>query len=75
MEQKKFEKILSILYPDIKIVNYELWERFETNYNGDFITPINSAIFVEVIGESKSGLDMSEDLSRITGFEVTVDKI
>jgi hypothetical protein len=75
MEQKKFEKILNILYPDIKIVSYGLWDKFTMNDDGEFTKPINPTIFVEVMGESKSGLDMSDDLSRITGFDIIVDKI
>lgn len=75
MEQKKFEKVLHTLYPDLKIVNYSLFERFEVDDNGEFTNKITPAIFVEVKGEFESiGVSIGEDISRMTGIEVVVDK-
>jgi hypothetical protein len=50
MEQKKFEKILNSLYPDLKIVDYALFERFEVSEDGGFTNKITPAIFVTVKG-------------------------
>ena len=75
MEQKKFEKVLHTLYSDLKIVNYSLFERFEVDDNGEFTNKITPAIFVEVKGEFESiGVSIGEDISRMTGIEVVVDK-
>jgi len=75
MEQKKFEKILHTLYPDLKIVNYSLFERYEIGVDGKFDNKIRPAIFVEVKGKFESiGVSIGEDISRMTGIEVVVDK-
>jgi hypothetical protein len=75
MEQKKFEKILHTLYPDLKIVNYSLLERYDIGDDGEFNNKINPAIFVEVVGKSDSyGFSISEDIRRMTGIEVVIDK-
>ena len=75
MEQKKFEKILHSLYPDLEIMEYSLFERFEVDDNGEFTNKITPAIFVEVKGKFESiGVSIGEDISRMTGIEVVVDK-
>ena len=75
MEQKKFEKVLNILYPNLKVTDYQLWDRFTVNENGEFVKPNAPAIFVEVKGEFESiGVSIGEDISRMTGIEVVVDK-
>jgi hypothetical protein len=75
MEQKKFEKILNILYPNLKVTNYKLFERFEVNSNGEFTENISPAIFVEVKGKTENyGISIGDDMSRMIGFEVVVDK-
>jgi hypothetical protein len=75
MEQKKFEKILNSLYPDLKIVDYALFERFEVSEDGGFTNKITPAIFVTVKGDFESiGVNIGEDVSRMTGIEVVIDK-
>jgi len=75
MEQKKFEKILHLLYPDLEIVDYTLFERYDIGEDGKFDNKITSAIFVVVKGKFESaGVSISEDISRMTGIEVVVDK-
>jgi hypothetical protein len=75
MEQKKFEKILHSLYPNLTITNYKLWERYEVDDDGKFIIPNKPAIFVEVKGEYENvGVSIGEDISRMTGLEVIIDK-
>jgi hypothetical protein len=72
MEQKKFEKVLHILYPDLKIVKYSLFERYELGEDGKFDN-IRPVIFAEVIGKSDNK-NIGEDITRMTGIEVVVDK-
>ncbi len=75
MEQKKFEKILHSLYPDLEIMGYSLFERFEVDDNGEFTNKMTPAIFVEVKGKFESvSVSIGEDISRMTGIEVVVDK-
>lgn len=75
MEQKRFEKILHSLYPDLKVVDYDLFERYDVGEDGLFENKITSAIFVTVKGEFESaGVSIGEDVSRMTGIEVVVDK-
>lgn len=75
MEQKKFEKILHSLYPDLEVVDYTLFERYDVGEDGKFENKITSAIFVAVKGKFESaGVSIGEDISRMTGIEVVVDK-
>jgi hypothetical protein len=75
MEQKKFEKILNLLYPDLKVMDYALFERYDVGEDGKFENKISSAIFVVVKGKFESiGVSISEDITRMTGIEVVVDK-
>jgi hypothetical protein len=75
MEQKRFEKILHSLYPDLKVVDYALFERYDVGEDGLFENKITSAIFVVVKGKfESSGVSIGEDISRMTGIEVVVDK-
>jgi len=75
MKQKKFEKILHTLYPDLKVVDYTLFERYDVGEDGGFTNKITPAIFVEVSGKFESaGVSIGEDISRMTGIEVVVDK-
>jgi hypothetical protein len=75
MEQKTFEKILHILYPNLKITNYKLFERFEVDDNGTFTDKISPAIFVEVIGKTENyNISIGDEMSKWTGLEVVVDK-
>jgi len=75
MEQKKFEKILNLLYPDLKVMDYALFERYDVGEDGKFENKITSAIFVVVKGKFESiGVSISEDITRMTGIEVVVDK-
>jgi len=75
MEQKRFEKILNSLYPNLKVTSYQLWDRFTVDDNGEFKEPQSPGIFVEVAGEfESSGVSIGEDISRMTGIEVVVDK-
>ena len=75
MEQKKFEKILHSLYPDLEVMDYSLFERYDVGEDGKFENKITSAIFVTVKGEFESaGVSIGEDISRMTGIEVVVDK-
>jgi hypothetical protein len=75
MEQKRFEKILHSLYPDLKVVDYALFERYDVGEDGLFENKITSAIFVVVKGKFDSaGVSIGEDISRMTGIEVVVDK-
>jgi hypothetical protein len=73
MEKKKFEKILNALHPDLKIVNYSLFERYDIGDDGEFTNKISPAIFVEVVGKSDTN-NIGEDITRMTGIEVIVDK-
>jgi hypothetical protein len=73
MEQKKFEKILHTLHPDLEIVNYSLFERYVIGDDGKFDNKIRPAIFVEVVGKSDT-MNIGEDITRMTGIEVVVDK-
>lgn len=76
MEQKKFEKILNSLYPNLEVMDYTLFERYDVNEDGDFTTKITPAIFVIVKGELENyGISISEDITRMVGIEVVVDKI
>jgi hypothetical protein len=75
MEQKRFEKILHSLYPDLKVMDYTLFERYGIGENGQFENKMTSAIFVTVKGEFESiGVSIGEDISRMTGIEVVIDK-
>jgi hypothetical protein len=75
MEQKKFEKILNLLYPDLEVMDYALFERYDVGEDGKFENKISSAIFVVVKGKFESiGVSISEDITRMTGIEVVVDK-
>jgi hypothetical protein len=75
MEQKRFEKILHSLYPDLKVVDYALFERYDVGEDGLFENKITSAIFVIVKGKFDSaGVSIGEDISRMTGIEVVIDK-
>jgi hypothetical protein len=75
MEQKRFEKILHSLYPDLEVVDYALFERYDVGEDGLFENKITSAIFVIVKGEFESaGVSIGEDISRMTGIEVVIDK-
>jgi hypothetical protein len=75
MEQKRFEKILHSLYPDLEVVDYALFERYDVGEDGLFENKITSAIFVTVKGEFQSaGVSIGEDISRMTGIEVVIDK-
>ena len=75
MEQKKFEKILNSLYPNLEVVDYTLFDRYDVGEDGLFENKITSAIFVVVKGEFESaGVSIGEDISRMTGIEVVIDK-
>ena len=75
MEQKRFEKILHSLYPDLEVVDYTLFERFDIGEDGLFENKMSSAIFVTVNGKFDStGVSIGEDISRMTGIEVVIDK-
>jgi hypothetical protein len=75
MEQKRFEKILHSLYPDLKVMDYTLFERYDIGEDGQFENKMTSAIFVTVKGKFESiGVSISEDITRMTGIEVVVDK-
>ena len=75
MERNKFEKILNSLYPELILMEYELYERFIVNEEGEFTDNMKPAIFVVVKGESNSGINIGDDISRMTGIDVVVDKI
>jgi hypothetical protein len=75
MEQKRFEKILHSLYPNLEVADYTLFERYDVGEDGKFENKMTSAIFVVVKGEFKSsGVSIGEDISRMTGIEVVIDK-
>jgi hypothetical protein len=75
MVQKRFEKILHSLYPDLEVMDYTLFERFDIGEDGQFENKINSAIFVTVKGKFEStGVSIGEDIRRMTGVEVVIDK-
>ena len=75
MEQKKFEKILHSLYPDLEVMDYTLFERYDVGEDGQFQNKMTSAIFVTVKGEFQStGVSSGEDISRMANIEVVVDK-
>lgn len=75
MEQKRFEKILHLLYPDLEVVDYSLFERFDIGEDGLFKNKMTSAIFVTVKGKFENmGVSIGEDIGRMTGIEVVVDK-
>jgi hypothetical protein len=75
MEQKKFEKILHSLYPDLEVMDYTLFERYDVGEDGQFQNKMTSAIFVTVKGEFQStGVSIGEDISRMANIEVVVDK-
>ena len=75
MEQKKFEKILHSLYPDLEVMDYTLFERYDVGEDGQFENKLTSAIFVSVKGKFESiGVSIGEDISRMTGIEVVIDK-
>jgi hypothetical protein len=75
MEQKKFEKILHSLYPDLEVMDYTLFERYDVGEDGQFQNKMTSAIFVTVKGEfQSSGVSIGEDISRMANIEVVVDK-
>jgi hypothetical protein len=75
MEQKKFEKILNSLYPNLEVMDYTLFDRYDVGEDGLFENKITPAIYVVVKGEFESaGVSIDEDISRMTGIEVVVDK-
>ena len=75
MEQKRFEKILHSLYPNLEVMDYVLFERFDIGEDGLFENKMSSAIFVTVKGKTENyGISIGEDISRMTGIEVVVDK-
>jgi len=75
MEQKKFEKILNSLYPNLEVVDYSLFDRYDVGEDNLFESKITPAIYVVVKGEFKStGVSIGEDISRMTGLEVVIDK-
>jgi hypothetical protein len=75
MEQKRFEKILHSLYPDLEVMDYTLFERYDVGEDGQFENKMTSAIFVTVKGEFQStGVSIGEDISRMANIEVVVDK-
>ena len=75
MEQKRFEKILHSLYPDLEVMDYTLFERYDVGEDGQFENKMTSAIFVTVKGELQSTGDIiGEDISRMANIEVVVDK-
>ena len=75
MEQKKFEKILHSLYPDLEVMDYTLFEKYDVGEDGQFENKMTSAIFVTVKGEFQStGVSIGEDISRMANIEVVVDK-
>ena len=75
MDQKRFEKILHSLYPNLEVVDYALFERYDVGEDGLFENKITSAIFVIVKGEfENAGVSIGEDVSRMTGIEVVIDK-
>ena len=75
MEQKRFEKILHSLYPDLEVMDYTLFDRYDVGEDGQFENKMTSAIFVTVKGEFQStGVSIGEDISRMANIEVVVDK-
>ena len=74
MEQKKFEKVLHSLYPDLEVADYTLFERYDVGEDGKFENKMTSAIFVVVKGKFEGyGFSIGEDIRRMTGIEVIVD--
>ena len=72
MDQKKFEKILHSLYPNLEVTHYQLWDRFTVNENGEFVkakglNPIWSPLFSTLVsnynyrGGIKSNHSLKED--------------
>jgi hypothetical protein len=49
MEQNKFEKILHSLYPDLKVMDYTLFERYDIGENGQFENKMNLKVLVLVL--------------------------
>jgi hypothetical protein len=75
MEQTKFEKILHSLYPNLVVMDYALFERYDVGEDGLFEKKMSSAIFVTVKGKTENyGISIGEDISRMTGIDVIVDK-
>jgi hypothetical protein len=75
MKQANFEKLLNILFPELKLIEYLVFERFECYENGRFTNKIAPAIFIKVYGKYElTETDYSEELTRWTGFNVSVDK-
>ena len=71
MEQKKFEKILNSLYPNLEVVDYSLFDRYEVGEDGLFENKITPAIYVVVKGEFEStGVSIGEDITRMTSINV-----
>jgi hypothetical protein len=73
-----FDKIITKLYPNqnIMVVDYRLMTRDELNENGEWV-PCRPTIFVEVKCDDfdNKGIDLTDYLTKLTGFEFVVDKV
>ena len=73
-----FEKVLQIMLPGSKIMEYELLPRNQLNENNEWI-PDSPAVFVSIKYESDDNNDirsgrLSQRLSDMTGYEVNIDE-
>ena len=73
-----FEKVLQIMLPGSKIMEYELLPRNQLNENNEWI-PDSPAVFVSIKYESDDNNDirsgrLSQRLSDMSGYEVNIDE-
>jgi hypothetical protein len=78
MKREMFEKVLQIMLPGSKIMEYELLPRNQLNENNEWI-PDSPAVFVSIKYESDDNNDirsgrLSQRLSDMSGYEVNIDE-
>jgi hypothetical protein len=78
MKREMFEKVLQLMLPGSKIMEYELLPRNQLNENNEWI-PDSPAVFVSIKYESDDNNDirsgrLSQRLSDMTGYEVNIDE-
>lgn len=78
MERKKFENLLKAFYPELNVVEYTTFERYDMDENGEFIqtTP---AIFVKVNGDIDYSTSINnrlgDDFGKYIGFSnIVIEK-
>ena len=73
MERARFEKLLKVLYPDLIILEYYTFQRYEL-IDGSEFKELPPSIIAKVMG-SVDVNGLGDDFSNWTGIEnITIDK-